>query len=263
MPEPWSTLTQPLVEDRSFINRVAVDFGPSELLGPFFIEADAAARRAGVLLTIGDFSELVAVNRANRDSWVPVVPLFDPHNGPLPQERAFCLIGRNAAGEAVATHAVRLYDWPNTSFAEEAESLRLFYADPAGMKLPKETCRVSASAARDVTGRVAYSGAAWVRPDYRGRSLALVLPRLAKAYAFTRWRPDFIVSWMTEAAYQRGLIDHVGYTTVDWDVQLRDSFIGDLRFAFLSMRQGCLLDHVRDFSTSMAQVDRGIGARRA
>ena len=131
------------------------------------------------------------------------------------------------------------------------------------MKLPKETCRVSATAARDVTGRVAYSGAAWVRPDYRGRSLALVLPRIAKAYAFTRWRPDFIVSWMTEATYQRGLIDHVGYTTVDWDVQLRNSFTGDLKFAFLSMRQRCLLDYVRDFSTSMAQVDRGIGQRRA
>ncbi len=256
-------MAQPLVEDRSFINRVAVDFGPSELLGPFFIEADAAARRAGVLLTIGDFSELVAVNRANRLNWPPLIPLFDPCNGALPQEEASCLIGRNRAGEAVATHAVRLYDWRDTSFTEEAESLRLFYADPGGMRLPKETCRVSAAAAHDVTGRVAYSGAAWVRPDYRGRSLALVLPRLAKAYAFIRWRPDFIVSLMTEASYRRGLIDHVGYTTVDWDVQLRNSFTGDLRFAFLSMRQRCLLDYVRDFSTSMAQVDRGIGERRA
>ena len=115
-------------------------------------------------------------------------------------QEAFCLIGRNRVGETVATHAVRLYDWASTSFAEEAESLRLFYADPTRMKYPNETCRVSAAAAHDVTGRVAYSGAAWVRPDYRGRSLALVLPRLAKAYAFTRWRPDFIVSWMTEAA---------------------------------------------------------------
>ena len=97
MPELWSTSAQSLVEDRLFINRVTVDFGPSELLGPFFIEADAAARRAGVLLTIGDFSELVAVNRANRSNWVPLIPLFDPRNGPLSQEQAFCLIGRNAA----------------------------------------------------------------------------------------------------------------------------------------------------------------------
>ncbi len=258
-----STLVPPRGGDRSFIKCVTIDFGPSELLGPFFIEADAAARRAGVFLTIGDFSELVAVNRANRSNFPPLIPLFDPCNGGLSEEEAFCLIGRNRAGEAIATHAVRLYDWADTNFVEEAESLRLFYADPSEMKLPKETCRVSATAARDVTGRVAYSGAAWVRPDHRGRSLALVLPRIAKAFAFTRWRPDFIVSWMTEATYRRGLIDHVGYTTVDWDVQLRNSFTGDLRFAFLSMRRGCLLDYVRDFSTRMAQVDRGIGQRRA
>jgi hypothetical protein len=110
---------------------------------------------------------------------------------------------------------------------------------------------------------VAYSGAAWVRPDYRGRALALVLPRLAKAYAFTRWRPDFIVSWMTEATYKRGLIAHVGYTTVDWDVQMRNSFVGDLRFALLSMRERGLLDYVRGFSASLAQVDGGICKRRA
>ena len=250
-------------KDRTFITRLVIDYGPRELLGPFFLDADAAARRAGVLLTIGDFSELVRLNNANRDNWGPLIPLFDPANGPLPEDQAFCLIGRNAAGEAVAAHAMRLFDWVGTSFTDEAESLRLFYADAVVRKYPQETCTVSAPTAREVTGRVVYSGAAWVRPDYRGRSLALVLPRLAKAYAFTRWRPDFIVSWMTEATYKRGLIAHVGYTTVDWDVQMRNSFVGDLRFAFLSMRERGLLDYVRDFSAGLAQVDRGIGKRRA
>lgn len=249
--------------DRIFIDHLVIDHGPSELLGPFFLEADAAARRAGVLLTIGDFSELVALNNANRDNWGPLIPLFDPANGPLHDDYAFCLIARNEAGQAVATHAVRLFHWEGTSFTEEAESLRLFYSDAAVRKFPYETCVVTAPSAREVTGYVAYSGAAWVRPDYRGRSLALILPRLAKAYAFTRWRPDFIVSWMTEATYQRGLIAHVGYTTVEWDVQMRNSFVGDLRFAFLSMRERDLIDYVRDFSASLAQVDRSIRTRRA
>ena len=78
-----STFVPPFGGDRSFIRCVTVDFGPSELLGPFFIEADAAARRAGVFLTIGDFSELVAVNRANRSNFPPLIPLFDPCNGGL------------------------------------------------------------------------------------------------------------------------------------------------------------------------------------
>jgi hypothetical protein len=68
---------------------------------------------------------------------------------------------------------------------------------------------------------------------------------------------------MTEATYNRGLIAHVGYTTVDWDIQMRNSFVGDLRFAFLSMREEGLLDYVRGFSAGLAQVDPGIGKRRA
>jgi hypothetical protein len=249
--------------DRNFIDHLAIDHGPSRLLGPFFLDADAAARQAGVTLTIGDFSELATLNAANRDNWGPLIPLFDPANGPLHESHAFCLIGRNHAGEAVATHAVRLFHWPATSFKEEAESLRLFYCDGAQRRYPLETCTITAPSAREVTGYVAYSGAAWVRPDYRGRALALVLPRLAKAYAYTRWRPDFIVSWMTEATYKRGLITHVGYTTVDWDVQMRNSFVGDLRFAFLSMREQGLLDYVRDFSADVAQINGGIRKRRA
>jgi hypothetical protein len=249
--------------DRAFIGQLAIDHGPRQLLEPFFRDADAAARRAGVRLTFGDFAELVALNKANGDNWGPLIPLFDPANGALHADQAFCLIGRNHAGEAVAAHAVRLFHWPATSFKEEAESLRLFYSESAHRKHSRETCTITAPSAREVRGRVAYSGAAWVRPDYRGRALALVLPRLAKAYAFTRWRPDFIVSWMTEATYKRGLIAHVGYTTIDWAVEMRQSFVGDLRFAFLSMREPGLLDYVRNFSTSLAQVDGRVGQRRA
>ena len=249
--------------DSTFVDRLVIDHGPIQLLEPFFLDADAAARRAGVRLTLGDFAELVALNDANRDNWGPLIPLFDPANGSLHNDQAFCLIGRNHAGEAVATHAMRLFHWPATSFKEEGESLRLFYSETAHRKYPHETCTITARSACEVRGYVAYSGAAWVRPDYRGRALALVLPRLAKAYAFTRWRPDFIVSWMTEATYKRGLITHVGYTTVDWDVQMRNSFVGDLRFALLSMRERGLLDYVRGFSASLAQVDGGICKRRA
>jgi hypothetical protein len=259
----WHAPSRPSPVDRNFVDQVVIDHGPRQLLDPFFRDADAAARHAGVRLTFGDFAELVALNKANGDNWGPLIPLFDPANCSLHDDNAFCLIGRNQTGEAVATHAVRLFHWPATSFKEEAESLRLFYSATAQRKYLHEACTITAPSAREVTGRVAYSGAAWVRPDYRGRALALILPRLAKAYAFTRWRPDFIVSWMTEATYKRGLIAHVGYTTVDWAVEMRRSFVGDLRFAFLSMRERGLLDYVGSFSASLAQVDGGIRKRGA
>ena len=186
-----------------FIDEVVVEHGPEDLLGRFFLDAHEACENVGITPYLGTFEELVRLNQENSDNWVPMIPVFDPANGPLENDLAFCIIARNDQGEGVAAHAVRLFDWPDTNFADEAQSLRLFYSDPATMKRPNETCSVTSRLARSASGRVAYSGAAWVRPDYRGRSLALVLPRLAKAYAYTLWRPQLIVSWMTEATYKR------------------------------------------------------------
>ena len=50
-----------------------------------------------------------------------------------------------------------------------------------------------------VTGRVVFSGAAWYRRDYRGKQLVEILPRLSRAYAYTRWRSDCTITMMTEA----------------------------------------------------------------
>jgi hypothetical protein len=131
------------------------------------------------------------------------------------------------------------------------------------MKRPGETCTVTSKVAREVTGRVLYSGAAWVRPDFRGRSLALIMPRLAKAYAYTLWRPDYIVSWMTEPTFQRGLLKHVGYTSIDWAIEMKNSFVGDMRFAFLSMGENDLLDYVQTFSADLAsKIDARVRQRR-
>jgi hypothetical protein len=58
------------------------------------------------------------------------------------------------------------------------------------MKRPGERCLVTAPATRRIRGRVVFSGAAWYRPDYRGRGLSAILPRVGKAYALARWSPD-------------------------------------------------------------------------
>ena len=245
-----------------FIDEVVVNHGPAELLGNFFLDAHEACENAGVIPYLGTFDELAKLNRENSDNWVPMIPTFDPANGPLEKDKAFCIIARNSEGEGVAAHAARLFEWPHTNFADELTSYRLFYSDPAAMKLPNESCTVTSRLAHEVTGRVVYSGAAWVRPDYRGRALALVLPRLAKAYAYTLWRPQFIVSWMTESTHKKGLLKHVGYTSIDWAIELRNSFIGDLRFAFLTMREQCLLNYVSSFTSDIGhKVDTRVRQR--
>ncbi len=244
----------------AFIANLVIDHGPTDLLGPFFIAADALCRRAGIELSLGNFDDLAAVNLANRAQWYPLMPPFDPACCRIPARDTFCLLGHNEKGECVTAHAARLFHWADTCFTDEAESLRLFYDDPERQRRPGETIAVSAPYARRVTGEVVYSGAAWVRPDYRGRTLAHIIPRIAKAYAHARWKPDYIVSWMTEPTFKRGLIRHVGYTTVDWAVEMRNSILDEMRFAFLSMQPQCVLDHVAEFSSHVpAEIDARIG----
>ena len=48
----------------------------------------------------------------------------------------------------MATQAARLYDWADTSFHEEASSLRLFYAEPDRFKGEREQIEVTAPVAR-------------------------------------------------------------------------------------------------------------------
>ena len=94
--------------------------GPVDLLGRFFLWADSEARDRGVTLSFAPLEELVAVNRANSDTWRPLVPLFDPAVGSINEQTGFAILGRNHAGEVVATQAARLYDWSTTCFRDEA-----------------------------------------------------------------------------------------------------------------------------------------------
>jgi hypothetical protein len=246
------------------ITEIEVDHGPRVLLGRFFLKADTAARERGVTLSFGTFDDLVEVNARNTSSWHPLIPLFDPKNGGFDDENAFCMVGRNGQGEIVATQAARLYRWPDTSFYEEARSLRLFYADPARMKMPKERCEISAESTKFVTGDVCFSGGGWYRRDYRKRNLSAILPRISRAIAYTRWHTDYTVSVIAEKVIGGGMADRSGYTNVDWDLRMYDAPPGTVRCAFVWMETNQLLADLADFLVGFdAQVDLGVDQRRA
>src|SRR3546814_7771415 len=65
-------------------------------------------------------------------------------------------------------------------------SLRLFYPDPEKQKLLQESCSVASAAARELSGRIVYSGGTWIHPDYRKRLMPMILPRISRALALTR-----------------------------------------------------------------------------
>ena len=226
---------------RPLLSDIMVEHGPIDLLGRLFLKADTSARKRGVTLSFAPMQDLMDVNRANPETWRPLLPLFDPACGGITDDNSFCILGHNAKGEVVATQAARLYDWADTSFHEEASSLRLFYAEPERLKSERERVDVTAPVARKLSGAVIFAGGIWYRPDYRGIGLPYILPWLSRTYAYTRWKHDFSCSIMAEEVYKRGMAQRSGYSKADWEVWLRHTPVdpnGQIRCALVYMDSG-------------------------
>jgi hypothetical protein len=240
------------------LDGIALEFGPVDLLGRFFLLANEAARSRGVTLSFGTLHDLVAVNRRNSSTWRPILPIFDPAFGALDDTNSFAILGHDHKGDVVVTQAARLYNWTKTNFLEEADNLGLFYPNAAAQKWPNERIEVTASSARRVTGRVCYSGGVWFRPDYRGRMLTAILPRISRACAYTRWSTDITTTIMADTIAHSGVAARCGYTEIGWDVTLRETRTGSVRCALLTMPQSEMLD---DLGRFLQQIEPEIDGR--
>jgi hypothetical protein len=242
--------------DETLFANVTIDHGPAGLLGRALLKAERAARARGVTLAFGSMHDLMRVNEAHRDTWGPTFPGFDPVYNDLTPENSFCLFGRNARGEVVATQAGRLYDWTGTSYDEQARSLGLIYRNPGAQKLPDERCEVTALAAKGIDGRVLYSGGAWYRPDFRGIGLVEILPRMARALAYARWNTRCTVTTMVEHNVRKGVFPRNGYHNLEWDVRFIGTRIGSIRFALLWTKRDEML---ADLEWFLSDFDVGVG----
>jgi hypothetical protein len=247
----------------SFISGLVIDHGPSELLGKLILAADTEARRRGVFLSFAAMDELVATNKANSASWRPLLPIFDPECGRFDAEAAFCLLGRNDAGEVVLSQAARFFDWRNTSFYDEATSLRLFYHDPASLRGESETIEVTAPSARLISGRIAFTGAHWCRPDFRERGLPAITPRIARALAIARWDVELTCTIMAKDIYTRGIARRAGYFNSEWAVELKNTPTGTFPAALLWSARSSVIADLEDFLVNFVGTDVGFIHRHA
>jgi hypothetical protein len=246
------------------ITDITVEHGPVDLLGRFFLLADTALRERGVTLSFGSFEELLEVNAKNRNSWAPITTMYDHRFCPrgLAPERALCLLGRDARGEVVATHAARVYFFDEESLYDQAVSSRIFYDDPERMKAPNERCEVTASIARSMRGRLLINGAVWYHPAYRKRQLSMIVPRISRAYAFTRWKIDHSMGLMMEGPTKGGVIDSLGYPHREWDLRLFNAPNGSPRCCLAWMHADELVQDLRQFLAGFdAEVDVGVDQR--
>jgi hypothetical protein len=201
---------------------LTVKYGPAPLLSRFVLAADKAARRKGVLLRVRhDFEALVDLNRyyVARDLWYPLLDAFNPRCADLTPENAFWISGEDENGEVVMTNACRVLDWTGTNLAEQA--CALWYGRATGRR-----CIVTAEMAESITGIVAWGGASWVRPDFRGRQLSYLTPRILKAYACARWPIDWSICYIGLENVTRGLAATYGHTNLSYSISYPDSAHG-------------------------------------
>jgi hypothetical protein len=209
------------------------------------LKAEQALRERGITLSFASFEELADVNRLNRETWRPLVPIFDPDCADLNASNSYCLLGRDSRGDVVASQGGRLYEWHDTNFFEEARSMRLFYTDPARPAPPTEAVLITAERSKQISGQVVFSGAGWYRKDYRKMDLGVILSRVSRAIAYTRWKTDATVTIMAEGVFKGGLGDRAGYTNFDWALELKNFAVGTVRTAVLWMPEDQMLE---DFS---------------
>lgn len=247
----------------SFLAGLVLNHGPVRLLGRLLLAADTAARERGVFLSFATLEELVAINRANRATWRPLLPVFDPSCGRPDPTSAICLLGRNAAGDVVVTQGARFFDWRNTSLHDEATSLRLLYRDPDAWRQPNEAVQVTAPTARLITGNVAYTGAHWCHPDCRGKGLPAITPRIARALAIALWNVDFACTLMVDDVFARGVARRAGYLNAEWSVELKNTPLGTLTTALLWSRRDEIVADLENFLASLVDTDARVIERHA
>lgn len=237
----------PAPRQPSLFSQITVQHGPAGLLGRVFLKCEALCHELGITLEFATLNDLVDVNRANRDSWAPLWSGFDPSFSLLTPANSFCILGRDRQARVVVTQAARFLDWPLTNYRDEAESLRLMYAHPGTQKQPGERCEVSALAAKGITGRIVYSGAAWCHPDYRGKRLTELLPRFSRSLAYTRWESDCTVTMMAEPVVRGGVLQRSGHKNIEWEIRMFNSRGLIPRFALLWTKRAEMLDDLQEF----------------
>lgn len=260
------TLHMPRLKQQAQIRRlpdqITIHHGPREQLGRFFLAADKAARDRGVSLSLStDFELLREVNKMNLKHWHGLAPSFDSAYGGIDADCGYWLIGRDAAGEIVTTQAAHFYEMGEETLRDYLTSLRLFYPHPESQKREGESCSVSSPSAGMIKGRVVFSGSTWIHPDYRGRDLPQILPRISRALALSRWNTDFTISLVTMALVEKGIAAAYGYKNVEPGVEWLGSAVSPRYLgALVWMPQADLLSDIAAFNNRNDEYEPQIAA---
>jgi GNAT superfamily N-acetyltransferase len=232
-------------------------YGPLAVLSRLFIAADNMAKAVGIDLKFrNDFHSLIAVNEAeaSKGSWYKMPDVFDPRvSVDLSPNNAFWIAAEDANGAVVATTCGRIFEWAESSLADEVRLL--FYG---GRELGQK-CVVTAPLASEISGSVYYAGGVWVAPEYRSTGLSSLLPHVARGYAAGRWPINCAMNLTNVNLVEKGLPARYGYNEVSRSVFFPGSPLGDVEYAVCRLRSD---DMYADFTKFAANWRDYVGVRR-
>jgi hypothetical protein len=241
-----------------FPEAITIKHGPAPVLSRLFIAADNMAQALGVDLKFrNDFGALMEVNKAAvaRGSWYKMIDIFDPDlSVDLGADNAFWISAENRKGEIVATVCGRVYDWRNTTLADQ---IRLMYF---GGREVGQTCILTAPLAKEITGCVYYAGGVWVEPEYRGSGISSLLPHVARAYAAGRWPLDCAMNIINVKLVEKTHPSRYGYSEYSYSVRFPESPLGDVEYVICRLKSDEIYS---DFARFAADWRAYIGVKRA
>jgi hypothetical protein len=213
---------------------ITIKHGPAQVLSRLFVSADNMAQALGVDLKFRtDFQPLMRLNEVEtaKGTWYKMIDVFDPGlSVDLGPENSFWIAAEDKAGEIVATVCGRVFQWPNTTLADE---IRLLYY--GGRELGQQ-CFCTAPLASDITGCVYYAGGVWVKPDYRGSGISSLLPHVARAYAAGRWPLDCAMNIINVKLVEKTHPSRYGYSEYSYSVRFPGSPLGDVEYVICRLK---------------------------
>jgi hypothetical protein len=229
-----------------FPDAITIRHGSAPVLSRLFVAADNMAQALGIKLKFrNDFGALMRLNEAEvvKGTWYKMTYVFDYRvSTDLGPANAFWIAAEDRAGEIVATTCGRVYDWKNTTLADE---VRLMYY---GGRDFGQKCIVTAPLAAKITGCVYYAGGVWVAPAHRGTGLSSLLPHVARAYAASRWPLDCAMNLIDVKVIDK-VPSRYGYSEVSCSVWFPGSPLGDLEDAVCRLTADEIYSDFARFST--------------
>ena len=244
---------------RSLIDSIEINHGPVGMLGRFFLLADQLITDVGITINRASLADLAGLQSAHKSSWALFPPMLDVRLSAIPEDMSYALVGRNAAGDIVCAQGGRIYSTGDRSLADIVQDQSFFYAT-GSIPLPDAPrIALSAPSASVITGTFVYSGALWVRPDYRGQRLSRLLPRLSRAFALAHWNTRFTIALVSEQIAKSSLFEMYGYQKIEPKFSISGLMAQDMVGSLMWMDADELTDDLARFlALERAQVDAAI-----